>query len=84
MAASSVGVRGSCVVALLQLGVHRNKGTWRDMRSALIIFARGLLLTGDSAGGFPSAFAFNGPACARSIQPREISFRPTKACAAVT
>ena len=29
------------------------------------MFARSLLLTGDSAGGFPSAFALNGPACAR-------------------
>ena len=35
------------------------------MRSASIIFARNLLLTGDSAGGFPSTFASNGPACAR-------------------
>ncbi len=32
------------------------------MRSALIIFARSLLLTGDSAGGFPAAFALNGSA----------------------
>ena len=44
---------------------HRNKGTWRDMRSALISFARSLSLTGDGAGGFPSAFALNGSACAR-------------------
>ncbi len=35
------------------------------MRSALISFARSLSLTGDGAGGFPSAFALNGPACAR-------------------
>ena len=35
------------------------------MRSASIIFARSLLLTGDGAGGIPSAFALNGPACAR-------------------
>ncbi len=45
--------------------VHRNKGTWRDMRSASIVFARSLLLIGDSAGGCPSTFALNGPACAR-------------------
>ena len=44
---------------------HRNKGTWRDMRSVLIVFARSLLLTGDCAGGFPSAFALNGSVCAR-------------------
>ena len=35
------------------------------MRPASIVFARGLLLTGDGAGGFPSAFALNGPTCAR-------------------
>ena len=35
------------------------------MRSASIVFARSLLLTGGSAGGFPSAFALNGSACAR-------------------
>ena len=35
------------------------------MRSASIIFARSLLLIGDSAGGFPSTFALNGSACAR-------------------
>ena len=35
------------------------------MRSALISFVRSLSLTGDGAGGFPSAFALNGPACAR-------------------
>ena len=35
------------------------------MRSALIVFARSLLLTGDSAGGFPAAFALNGSAWAR-------------------
>ena len=40
-----------------ELWVHRNKGTWRDIRPALIIFAHNLLLIGDSAGGFPSAFA---------------------------
>ena len=55
--------------------VHHNKGTWRDMRSASIVFARSLLLTDDSAGGFPSTFALNGPACARSM-------KPTKGCAA--
>ena len=44
--------------------VHRNKGTWRDIRSASIIFARSLVLIGDSEGGFPSAFALKGPACA--------------------
>ena len=62
-----------------------NKGTWRDIESASIIFARGLglLLTGDSAGGFPSAFGLNDPACARSIKPREVSVRPTKVCAAL-
>ena len=48
-----------------------------------IIFARGLSLTDDSTGGFPSAFALNGPACARSMKPREVLVRPTKACAAV-
>ena len=37
----------------------------RDMRSASVVFARNLLLTGDGAGGFPSAFALNGPACVR-------------------
>ena len=45
--------------------VHRNKGTWRDMRSASIIFVRSLLLTGDSTGGFPATFALSGSACAR-------------------
>ena len=35
------------------------------MRSVSLVFARNLLLTGDSASGFPSAFALNGPACAR-------------------
>ena len=35
------------------------------MRSASIIFARSLSLTGDSAGGFPSAFALNGSAWAQ-------------------
>ena len=50
---------------MLQLWVHRNKGTWHDTRSASVVFARSLLLVGDSAGGFPSAFAFSNPACAR-------------------
>ena len=45
--------------------VHRNKGTWRDMRSASVVFARNLLLIGDGAGGFLSAFALNGSACVR-------------------
>ena len=62
--------------------VHRNKGTWRDMRSASIVFVRSLLLIGGNAGGFPSAFALNGPACARSMKPREVSVRPTKVCTA--
>ena len=31
------------------------------MRSASVVVARGLLLTGDSAVGFPAAFALNGP-----------------------
>ena len=35
------------------------------MRSASIIFARSLLLIGDSAGGFPLACAFNGSAWVR-------------------
>ena len=35
------------------------------MRSASIVFARSLLLIGDGAGGFPSAFALNGSACVR-------------------
>ena len=52
------------------------------MRSASIVFARGPLLTGGSAGGFPSAFALNGSACGRAMKPREVSVRPTKACAA--
>ena len=63
--------------------LHRNKGTWRDIRLALIIFARSQLLIGDSAGGFLSALALNGPACARSMKPREVSVRPTMVCAAV-
>ena len=45
--------------------VHRNKGTWRDMRSALISFAHSLSLSGDGADGFPPAFALNGSAWAR-------------------
>ena len=49
----------------MKLWVHRNKGTWRDMRSASVVFARNLLLIGDGAGGFPSAFALNGSACVR-------------------
>ena len=51
---------------MLQLWVRRNKGTWHDTRSASVVFARSLLLTGDGAGGFPSAFALSGPACARN------------------
>ena len=57
--------------------VHRNKGTWHDIRSASIIFARSLSLIGDGEGGFPSAFARGGPARARSMKPREVSVRPT-------
>ena len=30
-----------------------------------MVFARGLLLIGESAGGFPSAFALSGSVCAR-------------------
>ena len=52
------------------------------MRSASIVFARSPLLAGDSAGGFPSAFALSGPACAHPMKPREVSVRPTRVCAA--
>ena len=52
--------------------VDRNKGTWRDIRSALIIFAHSLLLTGDSAGGFPSAFSLSGSACALNEAKRSL------------
>ena len=62
--------------------VHRNKGTWRDMRSALISFVRSLSRTGDGADGFLSAFALNGPAYARSLKPKEVSVRPTQTFAA--
>ena len=46
------------------------------IRSALIIFARCLLLIGGGAGGFPSTLAINGLARARSMKPREISAGP--------
>ena len=35
------------------------------MRSVSLVFARNLLLTGDSASGFPSAFALDGPGLPR-------------------
>ena len=35
------------------------------MRSVSLVFVRGLLLIGDNAVGFPSAFAIDGPNCAR-------------------
>ena len=75
------GVHADCAVGVLldqadMHRIHRNNGTWRDIGSALIIFAHCLLLTGDSADGFPPTLALNGPARARSMKPREVSAGP--------
>ena len=53
------------------------------MRSALIIFARSLLLVGDSAGGFPFAFTLNGPACALNETMRSLGSSGKGMCSEV-
>ena len=53
------------------------------MRSALIIFARGLLLIGDGAGGFPFAFSLNGPACALNETKRSLGSSNKGMCSEV-
>ena len=42
------------------------------MRSVSLVFARNLLLTGDSASGFPSAFALDGSGLRSNQHARQV------------